>query len=222
MTTGAVVFDFDGVLIESVEIKSRAFLELFRAHPEHHEAIRRYHLDHLGISRYEKFAWVHEELLGQHLGTDERAELGRRYSEIVFAQARSCPAVAGADRALEGLQAAGVPLYVASGTPEAELRELVEARGWARRFRAVYGSPRRKPEILRRVTRELGLGPAEVVMVGDGRSDFEAANEAHVRFVLRETADQAAHFADYAGPRVPDMVGILETLGLAAGQASDE
>ncbi len=222
MIPGALVFDFDGVLIESVEIKSRAFLEVFGAYPEHHEAIARYHLHHLGISRFEKFAWVYEALLGRRIEPEESAELGRLYSEIVFAQARDCPAVPGADRALERLQAAGVPLYVASGTPETELRQLVEARGWSPRFRAVFGSPRLKPEILRRVTRELALPPGDVVMVGDGRSDHDAALDAGVRFVLRETASQAAHFADYAGPRVADMVGLLEALGLATHQAGDE
>ena len=43
----AVVFDFDGVIIESGDIKTEAFLELFAAYPEHLPAIKRHHLDHL-------------------------------------------------------------------------------------------------------------------------------------------------------------------------------
>jgi beta-phosphoglucomutase-like phosphatase (HAD superfamily) len=49
----AVIFDFDGVIVESMDIKTQAFVELFRDHPEHHETIVRLHLENGGMSRYD-------------------------------------------------------------------------------------------------------------------------------------------------------------------------
>src|SRR5690606_22889470 len=39
----AVIFDFDGVILESVKVKTDAFKELFSDYPEHLEAIVAYH-----------------------------------------------------------------------------------------------------------------------------------------------------------------------------------
>ena len=55
----AILFDFDGVIVDSVDIKTIAFKELFSAFPEHSREIERYHLDHLGVSRYQKFEWIY-------------------------------------------------------------------------------------------------------------------------------------------------------------------
>ena len=51
----AIVFDFDGVLAESVDIKTRAFALLFRDEGE--EVVRKvidFHLKNGGVSRFEK------------------------------------------------------------------------------------------------------------------------------------------------------------------------
>ena len=51
----AIVFDFDGVILESVDIKTKAFIKLYENYPPKiKEEVKRYHLKHLGISRYEK------------------------------------------------------------------------------------------------------------------------------------------------------------------------
>ena len=45
----AVIFDFDGVILESADIKTQAFIELFADNPDHREAILRQHHDNVGI-----------------------------------------------------------------------------------------------------------------------------------------------------------------------------
>ena len=61
----AVVFDFDGVILESADVKTRAFVELYAAHgAEVVDRVREHHLANLGISRFKKFAWIAEHVLG--------------------------------------------------------------------------------------------------------------------------------------------------------------
>jgi phosphoglycolate phosphatase-like HAD superfamily hydrolase len=206
----AVAFDFDGVIVESVEVKTAAFLALFADRPDLHDAIRRHHLEHLGRSRYEKLSWIHRELLGEPLDETRLAELGERFSGLVFEATVACPLVPGAVATLEALAAAGLPAFVASGTPEEELREIIERRGLARHFEGVRGSPTPKTQILWRILAERALRPEELIFVGDGLSDHRAAWEVGLPFLLRETPDQAALFAGLPVPRCLDLSSLPE------------
>ena len=55
----AVIFDFDGVIVESLDVKADAFRSLFADHPEHVDQIVRLHRENLGVSRYEKFRTIY-------------------------------------------------------------------------------------------------------------------------------------------------------------------
>lgn len=60
----AILFDFDGVLVESVDVKTRAFADLFKdEEDEIVEKVVNYHLKNSGISRYDKFRYYYKEYL---------------------------------------------------------------------------------------------------------------------------------------------------------------
>jgi phosphoglycolate phosphatase-like HAD superfamily hydrolase len=117
----------------------------------------------------------------------------------------SCEFVAGAPELLERLVAA-YPLYVASATPEGEIREIVSERGLDRFFAAVYGSPASKAEILRRILAENEYASDEVVFVGDALSDYNAALEVGAAFVARVPPNGDVVFpANGVAQTVPDL-----------------
>ena len=125
---GAIVFDFDGVILESADLKTVAFVEMFADRPEHQDAIRAHHLENLGISRYEKFRWIYANLFHEPLTEQRSAELGQQFSNLVFDKVLACPFVPGARQALDALHGTR-PLYVASGTPHDELLRIIDHRG---------------------------------------------------------------------------------------------
>lgn len=179
----AVVFDFDGVLLDSVGVKTAAFARLFE--PEGaaaRDAVVAYHLAHGGVSRYEKFRWAYREILKRPLDPGTERRLGEAFNALVEEAVLSAALMPGARESLEALHGR-IPLFVASGTPEEELRRIVERRGLARFFRNVYGSPPDKEAILRRVASELGLAPSGLLMVGDSATDLEGARLAGSEFV---------------------------------------
>jgi phosphoglycolate phosphatase-like HAD superfamily hydrolase len=182
----AVVFDFDGVILESADIKTRAFLALYAAYPEKLPAIREYHLNHVGISRYVKFEYIQGEILGLHYTDADRARLSAEFERLTLEQILRCPEVPGAAQLLRQL-GGRVLRVVASGTPHEELQKIVAHRGMSGWFDEVWGTPRTKPEILLDVLTRHHLPPQRVLMVGDGMSDYQAARETGVRFLARET-----------------------------------
>ena len=179
----AIVFDFDGVLAESVDVKTRAFASLYE--PYGADVVKQvvaWHLAHGGVSRYEKFRHFHQAFLGRTLAPAEEAELGERFSALVEEAVIAAAWVPGAREFLEDWHAR-LPLYVASGTPEAELVRIIERRGMTRYFAGVAGAPRKKGAILRDFLGRSGVPPVRMLMVGDAMTDFDGAAESGVPFL---------------------------------------
>jgi len=211
-----LVFDFDGVILESADIKTRAFRELFSMYPDKVNAIVAYHETHAGISRFQKFRHIYRQFLDKPLGFEEEQELGERFASLVVQEVMRCPYVPGALEFLSVFSKAHL-LFVASGTPEDELRQLVAARGLASFFREVYGSPAGKPAILERILGMTGIRPASLLFVGDGRSDYEAARATGVGFIGRARPGQAHPFEGLGVPIIADLFELERCLGACAG-----
>lgn len=190
----AIVLDFDGVILESVELKTRAMRRLFADRAEHLPAIERYHTENAGLSRYEKFRHFYATMFQQPLSGDEMDRLDRTFGEIVAEEIDACAFVPGALAFLEA-RAAELPLFVASGTPEEELCGIVERCGLGRWLTGVYGSPRTKAQHLRAIAAQLQTTPNTLLMIGDGRQDFEAAAETGARFIGRVPRGGSSIFA---------------------------
>ena len=210
MTIAAIVFDFDGVVLDSADVKTDAFVELFASHgPDVQARVRAHHLANLGISRFKKFEWIHRELLGREISDDESALLGRGFSDLALARILEAPFVPGADAALAAL-APRYPLFVASGTPQAELDHIVDARGLRPHFREVWGTPTEKPTILRDLMARFAWSPAQVLFIGDGKSDYKAAHAVGCQFLARDTPALADEWTRLGVRRAPDLTTLPE------------
>lgn len=204
----AIVFDFDGVVLESADVKTDAFVELFAEHgPDVQAQVKDHHLANMGISRFKKFAWIHEHVLRTPLTDTGSRVLGERFSSLALEKVLAAPFVPGAADALLML-AARFPLFVASGTPQEELDLIVDRRGLRLRFREVHGTPREKPEILTDLLRRYALAPTQLLFIGDGMSDYKAAHATGVEFLARDTPALHDQWSALSVVRRPDMLDL--------------
>jgi HAD superfamily hydrolase (TIGR01549 family) len=181
----AVIFDFDGVIVESVDIKTAAFAELFKK--EGKRAVKKivdYHLVNTGVSRYEKFRYIYKEILKRDLSEDEFDELCDKFASLVVTSVVRAPYVRGCDEFLEACSST-YKCFVVSATPQLEIEDIIRLRGMKKRFTAVYGSPREKTDAVKEIINAYHLLPEELLYVGDALSDYEAAAENHTRFIAR-------------------------------------
>jgi phosphoglycolate phosphatase-like HAD superfamily hydrolase len=179
----AIVFDFDGVLVDSVDVKTRAFAALYE--PYGAEVVGKvvaWHLEHGGVSRHEKFRHFHRVFLDRPLPEEEAFGLAERFSALVEDAVVAADWIAGAREFVEDFHR-HLPLYVASGTPEEELWRIVDRRGMSGYFAGVAGSPRKKGEILRDFIHRAGMQPGRVLMVGDAMTDYLGASETGTAFL---------------------------------------
>jgi len=208
----AVIFDFDGVILESADIKTQAFLALFADHAEHREAILRHHLDNLGISRFRKFEWIYSQLLGRALDEDESRRLGDEFSTIVLEKILACDHVPGSIDCLEKLKDR-LALFVASGTPQEELELIIKKRNLTSFFTEIWGTPVTKVEIIRSILERFGFDKCEVLLIGDGLSDFHAAREAGIAFLARENGTGDVNWRSIGARVVTDLTAVPSLLG---------
>jgi phosphoglycolate phosphatase-like HAD superfamily hydrolase len=189
-----IVFDFDGTLCDSTDVKTEAFslLYLDERGPAFAERVRAYHLANAGVSRYDKIRHIESEMLGSEPAASRVDQIAARFGEIVERQVIAAPLF---DGVVEFLETATSPLAVASATPTDELRRIVDAKGLAQHFVAVEGSPRSKGEILSAYVTQFATDPCRVLMVGDQPSDRAAAEEAATHFIAIVAPDDAREWA---------------------------
>lgn len=179
----AIVFDFDGVIIESFDIKTQAFRELFKGSDKVNEIVE-YHKQNGGVSRYKKFKYIYSAILKQPLDDKTFKELGEKFSNLVVEEVKKCPYVPGAFEFINR-QYGRKKLFIASGTPEEELRTIVAARGISEFFIGVYGSPATKSEIIYKIISREKLDRNDVIFIGDTITDYNEANKVRVPFIAR-------------------------------------
>jgi phosphoglycolate phosphatase-like HAD superfamily hydrolase len=182
----AIVFDFDGVILESADIKTQSFLALYADYPDKLGAIRDYHIAQAGISRYVKFEHIQKNILGLPYTEEVKKRVSAEFERLTREKILRCPQVPGAEDLLRVLRGRTLRI-VGSGTPQAELELIVAERGMGEWFEELWGSPRKKADILRDVMARHDLRPQKVLMVGDGMSDYDAARDTGARFLGRET-----------------------------------
>lgn len=183
MPIKCLVFDCDGVILDSVPVKTRAFGRL--AEPYGDEARDRfvmYHARHGGVSRYRKFEWFFREILDREITEEEMAEWGRKFEEYALEEVRACPMIPGAMEVLK-TWSDRIPSYICSGAPTTELELILGERGLRKFFAGIYGSPPAKSELLRRIVQDHAkVEPDETLMVGDASTDRDAAESVGTMF----------------------------------------
>jgi beta-phosphoglucomutase-like phosphatase (HAD superfamily) len=179
----AFFFDFDGVLADSVEVKTRAFAQLFAPFgPEIAAKVVEHHRRYSGVTRVEKFRHYYQEFLGQPLDEAGLADLCSRFARLVVDEVVAAPEISGAEAFLHRW-AARLPCFVVSATPEPEIIEIVRRRGWSEYFKEVMGAPRSKKENLANLLGRHRLMPARCLFFGDAESDYRAAQACGVHFL---------------------------------------
>ena len=208
-----VIFDFDGVLVESLDVKGEAFVQLYKDQSEAiQNKVLQYHIENGGVTRHDKIRYYEGTLCNRVVHDELIQTRAAEFSDIVENRVVACDPVEGAMGALESLKDMGVPLYIVSATPQDELIRIVKSRKMNQYFDGIFGAPKTKAEHIGVVLQTLKIVPGSAVMIGDAMSDYKAATETGVHFIGRELSGQTHPFP--AGTTVlPNLNNLLNVLG---------
>lgn len=207
----AVFLDFDGVIAESVDIKTVAFQKLFEDEgPDVMAQVRDYHLSHGGVSRFDKFRYFYAGILKRPLSEEIFQDLCNRFSRLVIDEVVNSPYVPGAREFIEEY-AQRCALFVTSATPQGEIEEIMQRRKLDHFFKKIYGAPFSKSDAVKEVLESEKISPREAVYIGDAFSDYEAAECNGVPFIARISNKEAeAVFHDISCAKVSDLTCVRE------------
>jgi HAD superfamily hydrolase (TIGR01509 family) len=209
MPIDAVVFDLDGVIIDSEHVWDDARESLAKERGGRwHEGAQR---DMMGMSSVEWSRYMHDVIGLPDPPEEISAEVVRRLEEIYR---RDLPVIPGAPEAVERL-ADKWPLGVASSSNRPLIDLVLECSGLARIFRATVSSeevPRGKPapDVYLEAARRLGVDPARSAAIEDSANGIRSAKAAGMRVVAIPNpryppSDEALRLADVTLARVTEL-----------------
>lgn len=183
MAIKCLVFDCDGVLLDSVPVKTRAFGRLAEPYGEAaREKFVSYHTAHGGVSRFKKFEWFFREFLGREITPEESELWADKFVEYALEEVRACATIPGALETLKTWHGK-LPEYVCTGAPGDETASVLAERDMLKYLDGVFGSPPPKAQNLAIIARDYArLSPENILMVGDASTDLEAAREVGTLF----------------------------------------
>ena len=207
-----IIFDFDGVLAESVHIKSQAFYQMYEQYGEDiAQRVVTHHKANGGMSRYEKFPYYHKSFLNIELSTEQVNQLSNDFSKIVIEDVINAKEVDGASWFLKQYQKQ-CKYWIVSATPTDEIIEITAQRKMANFFTNIFGSPDKKHRIVQNIISYEKLILNETVFLGDAKSDFDAANKNNIDFILRSTSENASLFNNDNIRRFTDFIELDKIL----------
>lgn len=206
-----LVFDCDGVVLESNRIKTEAFHQAALPYGEAAaQALVDYHIARGGVSRYLKFQHFLDEIAPQGQSGPDLGALLEAYAAAVKVGLMECDIAPG----LQELRAAcpDQTWMIASGGDQNELRRIFAARDLDGLFDGgIFGSPDSKETILAREARSGNL-QTPALFLGDSKYDHIAAAGAGLDFVFVSGWSEFADWPEYTRRHelrvVPDLAGL--------------
>lgn len=179
----AILFDFDGVLVDSARLKSELFVSFYAdCTTAIRTAIREYCDVHGGVPRAQKFRHIQTQILRKPLTDSDYDRLCREFATRIIPQVIQAPFIGGAKEFL-GRYRGQFKLFVISGTQQPELRSICQIRGLTGCFVEIIGAPTSKSEGINEIIYDHQLAPKDAVMIGDSLTDYHAALETGVDFI---------------------------------------
>ena len=184
--SNVVFWDFDGVIKDSVRVKSIAFEKLFSIYGSKIlKKVRAHHEKNVGVSRFDKIplymSWSDESVTDKNI-----QELCNKFSLLVKKSVIESPWVPGFLEIVNKMNNRQKHVLV-TATPKDEIEEILKKLEIRHFFHNVYGAPVLKKEAISKELNKLSISPENAIMIGDSNNDYEAAKDNNVMFFLRCT-----------------------------------
>jgi len=191
-------FDFDGVILDSLAIKTEAFRELYKPYGEDiMNEVAHHHKANGGMSRFRKFKLYHQDFLGVTLSDADVNKLAESFGNIVYEKVMHAPFIKGAREFLELCSKNNKRCFCVSGTPEDEIKKVIIGRGLDRYFKDIKGSPRDKTDNVRSLITLYGIDVKRALLFGDAINDLRAAQDNNITFIGINYYDGKSGYKDF-------------------------
>jgi HAD superfamily hydrolase (TIGR01549 family) len=179
-----ILWDFDGVIMDSMPIRENGFVEVLKDYPEDQvEKLVTFHKINGGLSRYVKFRYFFENIRGENVTDIVINELSKRFSEIMLRLLLNEELLIRDSLYFIKNNFNKIRMHIVSGSDGKELNIINKYLKIDSYFLTIEGSPTPKKEIVKRLLKDYNYNRNDVVLIGDSLNDLEAAEYNRISFI---------------------------------------
>ena len=180
----SIIWDFDGVIKDSVSIKGKVFQKLFLDQDKSiKDKILEHHKVNGGVSRFKKLGiyldWSSYENSNENINI-----YASKFRDLVIKEVIDSNYIDGAKDYLEK-NFKRQNFYLVSATPQEEIIKITKKLKIFYYFIKIYGSPLSKEDCFRSILESSRYKSNDFIAIGDSLSEYNAAKKNNLDFILR-------------------------------------
>jgi len=185
-----ILWDFDGVIIDSMKIKGDGFVELFREYKKTDvKILEKFHYKNGGVSRFEKIRYFYEEILNEQISEENILNLANIFANIIKKKIFNKKNLIKDSIEFIKNNYKKFNFHIVSGAEHSELINLCDYLDIKRYFISIHGSPIKKDILIKNTIIEYKYSLDEIILIGDAMSDYRAAKINNILFYAFNNID---------------------------------
>lgn len=178
-----ILWDFDGVILDSMPIRDYGFRKIFEHYPKKLvEEFIKYHRLNGGLSRFHKIKYFYNVLLKKEINEEEIQEYANKFTTVMKEQLPNKKYLIKGSIEFIKTNHKKYTFHIVSGSEHHELNYLCEKLELSKYFLSINGSPTHKNDLVKNLLEKEQYKKEETILIGDSINDFEAAKVNGIEF----------------------------------------
>ena len=176
-----IIFDFDGVIINSHKVKTSAFHHIFKTYGGRKAiSAQNYHLKNIGKSRFLKFQFILKNIIRKKFNKNDLLILDNKFDSYVNKRIQKLKPSEYLCQFLKKNYKRH-NLYISTGTPQEKISKILDNKNLKKYFKKIYGSPKTKLMHIKQIKKNNNKN----LFIGDSMEDINAARISKIQFLLK-------------------------------------
>jgi len=178
-----ILWDFDGVIFDSMKIKGDGFVELFQEYDTKLvNQLEEFHYSHGGVSRFEKIKYFYNKILKKDLAEEENLRLADKFANIIGKKIFDKENLIQDSLLFIEKNYKKYNFHIVSGAEDEELNSLCKYLEIDRYFISINGSPTKKDVLVKNVIEKYNYNKNETILIGDAITDYDVTVKNGIKF----------------------------------------
>ncbi len=183
MIIKTILWDFDGVILDSMSVRDFGFQEIFKDFtPQEIDKLISYHRLNGGLSRYVKIRYFFEHIIGRAVDEKEVVDYAKQFSKIMKQSLTNPKNIIQDSFEFIVENHHLYNFHVVSGSDQEELRFLCEELDLSSYFISIHGSPTAKTKLVKNLLSKHDYLKSQTCLIGDSINDYDAAMNNEISF----------------------------------------
>jgi len=178
-----ILFDFDGVLIDSMPIRNDGFKVIFEDfNIQHVQELSEYHNKNGGLSRYHKIEYFFNNILKKEISKEKVNEYASSFSKIMKKKLNNKDLLIDVSIDFVKKNFNTYNFHIVSGSDQEELIFLCKKLSISKYFKSIHGSPTTKSTLIKNLIYKYNYQNSSTALIGDSINDYDAAKLNNISF----------------------------------------